>query len=218
MKKSLLTLSIILIFSSIIFGQSSSYPKGVYMSFDEILDKNPSQNIDLTLIKRTKGDIKMSGGNDYKLIKEDKSIKKKIIKKEYYAYSNGDTLYVNCLKYLVQPWYTPVLSDGKFLVIKAGLSMNIKIQKEQLNNNPQMGYMFGAVGGAIQGAQMALLRFVYAIDKSTNQIVTITPEFIENQLKENLKILELYKSEKEPSKQETLIRYLEIINTNYSEM
>ncbi|MFT6844172.1 MAG: hypothetical protein ACJAUV_000344 [Flavobacteriales bacterium] len=214
MKNVLLTFIAIVMYSSMLFGQSLKYPKGVYMSFNEVIERKPSQDTDLIVIKRTKGSIKMSGGNDYKLIKEDKSIKKKIIKKKYIGYSNGDTLFINCFHYKIQPWYTPILSDGKFLVIKGGLSMDPKIQKEQITNNAQMGYMFGAVGGAIQGAQMALLRFIYVIDKKTNKIITVTPEFIQEHLKDMPELLNDFTTEIEPSNQEKLLKYLKIINTN----
>lgn len=49
-------------------GQQTKYPRGAYMSFDEIVNKAPSRQMDLQVIKRSRGDIKMVGGNDYKLV------------------------------------------------------------------------------------------------------------------------------------------------------
>ena len=43
------------------------------MSFEEIVNKAPSGQMELQVIKRSKGDIKMVGGNDYKLDSDDKS-------------------------------------------------------------------------------------------------------------------------------------------------
>jgi hypothetical protein len=194
------------------FGQTTEYPKGVYMSFDEIKSKSPSVAAELEIELRTKGDIKMNGGNDYKLFKSDKSISKTIIKKEYYAYSDGDSLYINCIHYKIQPWYATVLSDGKFLVIRGGISMIPKIQKEQLDNQAQLGYMFGAIGGAIQGAKLAMLRFIYVIDKETNQITTVSSDYLSELLSGTPELLQQYKAEPEKADQALFIKYLSLLN------
>ncbi len=77
MKKSVFGLLVFLFTSSFVLGQALEYPKGVYMSFDEIKRKSPSIMAQLDIERRTKGNIKMNGGNDYKLFKSDKSISKK---------------------------------------------------------------------------------------------------------------------------------------------
>ena len=96
--------SVLTLFAQILvlctFGQTT-YPKGVYLSFEEIKTKSPGLEVELDVERRTRGEIKMNGGNDYKLFKSDKSIPKKTIKKEYYAYSDGDSLYINCIHYRV---------------------------------------------------------------------------------------------------------------------
>ena len=93
------------------FGKKTEYPKGVYLSFEEIRSKYPSLMEELEISRRTNAEIKMNGGKDYELFKSDKSISKKIIKQEYYIYSNGDSLYINCIHYKIQSWYAPILSD-----------------------------------------------------------------------------------------------------------
>lgn len=183
------------------------------MSFEEIKSKSPSVAAELEIERRTKGDIKMNGGNDYKLFKSDKSIPKKTIKKEYYAYSDGDSLYINCIHYKIQPWYAPVLSDGKFLVIRGGISMIPKIQKEQLDNQAQLGYMFGAIGGAIQGAKLAMLRFIYVIDKETNQIKTVSSDYLSELLADTPELLTQYEAEQEKADQTLFIKYLSLLNS-----
>ncbi len=195
------------------FGQVAEYPKGVYLSFEEIKSKSPSVSVELEIERRTEGDIKMNGGNDYKLLKSDKSITSKTIKKEYYAYSDGENLYINCFQYKVQTWYTPVLSDGKFLVIRGGLSMFANIQKEQLDNQAQLGYMFGAVGGAIQGAKLAMLRFIYVIDKETNQITTVSSDYLKELLAYTPELLQQYEAEEEQVDQNVFVKYLRLLNS-----
>ena len=206
--------SVLTLFAQILvlctFGQTT-YPKGVYLSFEEIKTKSPGLEVELDVERRTRGEIKMNGGNDYKLFKSDKSIPKKTIKKEYYAYSDGDSLYINCIHYRIQPWYAPVLSDGKFLVIRGGISMVPEIQKEQLDNQAQLGYMFGAIGGALQGAKLASLRFIYVIDKETNEIITVSNDYLKGLLYEKPELVQRYDSEEEKD-QKVFVKYLRLLN------
>jgi len=210
--KSILTSLVLGLVTIWSFGQTTEYPKGAYMSYEEILSKSPSVSAELEIERRTKGDIKMSGGNDYKLFKPDKSIKKKTIKKKYYAYSDGDSLYINCIHYKIQAWYTPVLSEGRFFVIRGGISTDPKIQKEQLDNQAQLGYMFGAVGGAFQGAKLAMLRFIYVIDKETNQITTVSNDYLKECLQETPELLNQYEAEEEQVDQKIFLKYLRLLN------
>ncbi len=205
----LLTFAIttVLIFGNQLLAQEN-FPKGTYMNFEEILNKKPSQQYNLKVEKRTMGDIKMNGGNDYKLISPDNSVPKKTLKKEVWAYSTGDTLYLNCFQFKVQPWYADLISDGKYLVFKGGLSQYVDEQKKQM----QMGYYFGAVGGAIQGAKLATLRFLYVIDKESNKVITVTPENMEDFLSDNSELLAAYNKEIEKENETTLIKYLKLLN------
>ena len=207
MEKLLFTLITIVFFSFNVTAQQS-YPKGGYMSFDEILKKKPSQPFELEVTKRTQGDIVMYGGNDYKVVSPDKSVSKKIIKKEIWAYSDGDSLYINCFQYQTQFWYANLISDGKYLVFKGGLSMNAAEQKKQM----QMGYYFGAVGGAIQGAKLAKLRFIYIIDKKENKVITVTPEILEELLGDDPELLTQYRNEEDKQAEDILVKYLRQLN------
>jgi hypothetical protein len=190
-----------------VYGQSNHFPEGAYMSFDEILERAPSRQLDLKLLRRTQGDIKMNGGNDFKLESEDKSISKKTIKKEIWAYSFGDTLYVNCKMFMMQTWYAPLISDGEYLVIKAGLSNYIEEQKRQRN----IGYTFGAVGGGIQGAQLATLRFLYVIDKKTKVSQTVIDERMPDILKTREDLIKEFNNETEMN-EEDYVLYLRRLN------
>ncbi|MEP4531895.1 MAG: DUF6563 family protein [Cyclobacteriaceae bacterium] len=205
--KSVLTLLILIIAMST-FGQTTQYPKGVYMSFEEIISKSPSVTAELEIERRTSGDIKMNGGNDYKIHSIDKSISKKTIKKEIWAYSSGDTLFINGFQYKIQPWYTNLILDGRFLVFKAGLSQYGDKQQEQL----QMGYYFGAIGGAIQGAKLAMLRFLYVVDKETGEIDTITPDKIKQLLGSSPELLTQFQDEDNQEDEGIWIEYMSKLN------
>lgn len=210
MKKIIFVLGLLLLIGINSNSQTNHFPKGAYMSFDEIINKNPSEQLDLQIVKRTIGEIKMNGGNDYKFVSSDKSIPKKTIKKKIWAYSIGDTLYINCFKFALQTWYAPLISDGKYLVLKGGISNNSDEQKKQLN----IGYYFGAVGGAFQGAKLATLRFLYIIDKKTKQAITVTTEKMQEFLKEKNDLLTQFNNESKKDDEQIFIKYLNLLNEN----
>ncbi len=210
MKKLIFIFTLLLLNVLIANSQTNHFPIGAYMNFDEITNKNPSKQFDLKLIKRTMGDIKMVGGNDYKIESKDNSVTKKTIKKEIWAYSQGDTLYLNCIQFAMQDWYAPLISDGKYLVIKAGLSNYVKERNKQLKT----GYYFGAMGGAIQGAKLATLRFLYVIDKNTKQAITVSTENMQELLKERNDLLTQFNNESKKEDEEVLIKYLKLLNEN----
>lgn len=79
MKNFIAILSLLFIFSAT--NGQQNYPKGVYMTIEEIKSKTPSQKGEFTVVKRTNGDIKMNGGNDYKIETTDPKTKKSFIKK-----------------------------------------------------------------------------------------------------------------------------------------
>tara|TARA_B110000858_G_C17656843_1_gene405336 strand:+ start:222 stop:590 length:369 start_codon:yes stop_codon:yes gene_type:complete len=94
-------------------AQTEKYPKGIYMSFQEVIDENPSENDTVELEKRTKGKIKMNGGNDYQLNPVDKNVKRKVLIKQVYAYSDGNDLFLNSFKHELQFWYSKVEGENE---------------------------------------------------------------------------------------------------------
>lgn len=209
--KQLLAISFLFLISLTGFCQFD-YPAGCYMSFDEILDKSPQENHDLIVERRSNGDIKMNGGNDYKLVSEDKSIKRKTLKKEIHAFSLGDTLYLNCLPLKLQTWYTKVLSDGKYFVFIAGIPMDRTMYTSEM----QAGYAFGALGGAIAGASIAMQRFLYILDKETKQLSMIDPDVLKSLLADEPDLLQEFKNEGKEPEIGTMVDYLNELNKRFT--
>jgi hypothetical protein len=139
----------------------------------------------------------MSGGNDYKLSSKDKLITNKIIRKDFWGYSKGDTLFINCFQYDIQQGFTPVLSDGNFLVITAGLSSNPDMQEYQLQNKKLLGLQFGPLVSGIQGAKLAMLRFIYLINKETKTVKTVSSDYLKVLMLKNPELLADYHQEEE---------------------
>ena len=190
----------ILFFGIIIFSVSAQYqyPKGVYLSFDELKSMQPSADYNIGVEKRTQGDIVMVGGNDYKLISNDKALKKKYLTKEVFAYSDGEALFLNCVPLRLSFYYTKVLNDGRnYFVFKACISPD-----------SDLSFMFGAIGGAIQATQ----RYLYAYEKSTGNVISITNETLKRLLKDNETLLEEYLNEKIKEDEEIQLKYLIMLN------
>lgn len=212
MKKTTLLLTFLMI--TLYSTSQGLYPKGCYMSFEEVKSKSPSENYQLTIEKRTKSEIKMNGGNDYQLVSTDKSVKRKVLKKEIFAYSDGDTLYINCLKYLLQSWYSQVISDGRYLVFIAGIPMLKDMQSKALQQDVQMSVMFGAVGGAFAGAELAMRRYLYIVDKELNVVKLVNQEVVKEVLKDSPHLLEQYNLESKPNETDIQVKYLKLVNSS----
>ncbi|UJH68085.1 DUF6563 family protein [Allomuricauda sp. SCSIO 65647] len=169
------------------------------MTLEEVLEKNPSLDADLIVEKRTLGEIKMSGGNDYRLVSKNKSVSRKDIKKKITAYSNGDTLYLNCHKMKVQSWYSPVLKKGRFLFFVGGISQEQNLFDYQIQESETSTFWksFGGIGGGIQGAKLAQLRFPYLIDTEQNELTYLNEYGLERLLAQHsISLLNSYREEK----------------------
>lgn len=137
-----------------------SRKKGGYLSFEEFKNNSPSVIFDFEMIKRSKFDYAMSGGNDYKFKSLDKKIDKQFIKKDLWAISNGKDCYINCKRTLKQKDYSLLHICKDYAHFKAPLP--------SLNQNS--AYMFGAVGGAA-GASAALDKAGYKVDMISGKIL-----------------------------------------------
>lgn len=197
------------------FAQGQDYPKGVYMSFDEIKTKEPSFELNLLIEKRSEGDIRMHGGNDYKLLSEDKDVTKSFLKKDIVAYSDGDTLYLNCRHFEAQSWYTKLLYNGdKYLIYKAALSSKRKVFDAQIDNSDLLNLPFGgAIIGGIRGAVLATARCLYVFDKEDNKVIPIYAESLKNLLSIDGELLFQFSVIEENQNDEDIqIKYLKILD------
>jgi len=211
MKKFILIL-IVLSFCQYLFSQEH-FPKGCYMNWEEIISKSPVNSKNLIIEKRTTSDKFMVGRNDYKLISPDKSVSKKIIKSELLAYSDGDTLYLNCAKYKLQSWFTKIICDGKYFVFWAGMPND----KSLINNETALSYLFGAVGGISAAVSNANTRILYAVDSENDKLFIVNDDLIRDLLKEYPKILGQFNKWAAKSDFYSQIYYLNYINALYLE-
>lgn len=175
------------------------------MTYNEIINKKPSANYNVELETRTQGEIKMNGGNDYQLNALDNSTSRSELKKVVVAYSDGENLYMNSKVLKLQTWYSKVLSDKKYFVFSAALPENIKEYGIEISDLPKM---FGGLGGAFQAMKLALLRFPYIMEKSTQKITLVSDKNIKDFIGNDSILLEKYEKELEKNNMEIILNYL----------
>ena len=204
MKKTIL---FVLAFSFINIYAQTSYPTGCYMSFEELVNKKPSENCDVSIEERILSDIQFSGGNDFKLISEDKSIKKKILKKEIWAISDGKNLYINGIHHKFQHWYSKVLDEGKYLIFKGA------IPKGEV---AVISGLFGGVTGGISGAMISHLRYIYLLNIETGETFFVNETKIHQTLSNYDDLLSEYDKEEDKKSPDTIFKYVKILNNETS--
>ena len=154
--KKLVIISILALLTVQIFGQKPL--SGGYTNLDDFKSRKLKFTDTFTIERRTQGDIKAWGGNDFKIESSDEHITKSVIRQQIWGIYKNDTLYLNGIPITGLIWYAKVEIFGKYSFLRPAFPINNKIQKELGLNDPQYGYMFGAIGGAIQGANMAIKR------------------------------------------------------------
>ncbi len=203
--KKILLIVIILMFSVQAKPQNDAYPKGLYMSFEEVVEKLPSQNYDVELEERAKGEIKMNGGNDYQLNPINKNVKKKFLRGNVYAYSDGTDLYLNCLKYELQVWYSKVEGENEqYFLFNAGIPM---FPKDYGIKNNDISYVFGVIG-AFSAAKKALVRLPYLLNKESEEVVLVSEKNIKEVIGNSSKLAIEFDKEAEKEDVEVLSKYL----------
>jgi hypothetical protein len=205
MRNLIVILSLALL-SSTVHSQNDKYPEGFYMSFEETIKKSPSKNYNIELEKRSKGKIKMNGGNDYQLNPVDQNINKKFLKRDVYAYSDGTDLYLNCYKYELQFWYTKIVGENdKYFVFNAGLPMYPKRFGIESSN---ISHMFGGIISGFSAAKKALIRLPYLLDKDSQEVILVSEKNIKDFIGNSTELVTEFDNEPEKDSIETLSKYL----------
>lgn len=159
-------------------------PQGVYLSIRDLLQQTPSDTVHFDVKKRSNFAIKMNGGNDYEIVHHNRA-EKKMLKNQAFAYSSGDSLFINCRQYKADKHYALVESSGRYLIFHAGLSALTKQENAKRGASAAAaGVMFGALGGGLMALASDIPRFCYALDTHDNQLHMFTIEFLDEILKE----------------------------------
>ena len=204
--RNVFSLLVFVLFYNVAFSQIETCPKGGYANLQGVLEKTPCSDFNVEIERRSKGKIKMVAGNDYQLNPIDKSVKKKFLKNELYAYSDGDSLLLNCKKYEIQFWYSMIEAENDdYFLFRAGLPSNFERYGLEASNLP---YMFGGIIAGISAAKRALIRLPYILDKEKDEVYIVSEENILEYIGDNQGLKEQFANELEKGDVDTLMRYL----------
>ncbi|MBP5345332.1 MAG: hypothetical protein J6Y99_03870 [Bacteroidales bacterium] len=143
-----------------------------------------------------------AGGNDFSLEAKDKATKKRL-KKNVFAVTKDDTLYVNCRSLQFEKarfgnGYTQALRIGKDSL----LIVNRPIGQEAQSQAATAGFLLGAIGGAIVASNQMHHQVCYLITEGPNQkgrigIQMVGDKQMRELLKNNKSLREKYFEEKD---------------------
>jgi hypothetical protein len=184
---------------------TSSFPKGLYMSLDEVKKRTPSLKCSV-IVEEQSEEVKVwMETNDYKLLPEGKCISQHKLKKKVWAYSDGEQLYINCRIVKLQSWYAKILTAGRFLAFYENrVSQNIK-------DAAVLGGLIGA-HVAINSTQKPIDRYLQVIDLKESMRYFVDSVFVKRALAEHLELLQKFETEVDKNSHKTLLAYLQMIN------
>lgn len=187
----------ILIFVSINSVAQTHFQQGTYLSLDDLKNNNPSDTCLFSIEKRSIFAIKMNGGNDYEINAPNRK-RQKILNKKAFAYSDGDTLYINCRQYKAGNKYAKIVSSGRYLLFYAGPSpLDQKENRKQQIGVTVSSIMFGAIGGGLMAMSNDILRYCYALDTYNNELHLVTLDFLDDILSIDSEIYKKFITEKQ---------------------
>ncbi len=185
------------------FAQLPVFPEGVYLTREQMQNLTPAYKLKLRVIRRTSGDVFMVGGNDYKLVSDNDSLSGKFIKTKIFAYVTGDSVFLNNLPFTEQPWYSRCLTRGNFLAFKTAVPDK---------NSATYGVLFGAIGGAIAAGTAAQDRTLFVLSLRTGNAKHLTKAYLMERLTNYPDLFDRFNSEKEKDSEETILKYLNLLN------
>jgi len=193
---------IFLSFTIISFGQTSNFPAGVYLNLEQLKNRTPAYDANLSISKRTSGDIFMIGGNDYKIKSKIDSINKSYITKKIFAYVKNDSLYLNCLPHKLQNWYALCKNtSGNLVTFKACMS---------LDKAMNVSILSGGIGSGIAATK----RFLYVLNLTNGEIFQLTEKNLLKLLNNKPELQLLYEKETDRTSEQQLLKYIDLLNLN----
>jgi len=149
------------------------YRSGVYRTQEEWMKNTPAPLTNFTIIKRPAPVLKRDGGNDFKVTPASTEYSKHTAKRNLWAISRNDSLFVNGWKLHLGNWYIHALTQGKYVCLYASLPASIRLQSE-LTHDGQY-YPSGGFNFFMKGRNYADARFYYVYDVETDQLEILTP-------------------------------------------
>ncbi len=191
-----------ILFANSLWASSQSY---YYNTYEEYI-AGQRQPIDTVILdSRSKNRQKWWGGNDFTIATGDKATDK-VLKKKAFAVVHNDTTYINCrnLRHDKIPFgngYVQARRIGE----RSLLFVNRMCDKETNIKASTMGFMFGAIGGAVMASQIEKQQVCYVISQGTDfkdniNVLLLDDNLIEKILKGQETLLDEYYAEKKITK------------------
>jgi hypothetical protein len=202
---------LLLVNVSALAQMQGSAKDGGYISFEEFKTNSPKYSAGLVVEKRSKTNILLWGGSDYEVESTDKAITGKIVKKEIWGIMQRDTLYLNQKNLSGLNGFVKVEILDKYSFVRIGIPTN-KIQKELGIRKEDYLFGAGALGGAIQGGQLATIRFSLIYDMQNNRKWLLTKDNVLLLLDNHKDLKTEYLAETDIEKEDILLKYLKKLN------
>ncbi|HAF28152.1 MAG TPA: hypothetical protein DCG75_03800 [Bacteroidales bacterium] len=228
MKKFFLIIDVILMSFTSFAQQNSNIKIGGYKYPYEFKLNSPSIEYHFIIEKRSDADIKINGGNDYKIYSENNTIPLYVIKRDVWGFFDGDSLYINAYKYTGYDWYAKADLVGKYLYFKATPPHKKKIQK-QIGFDPESntdglillgGVAGGLVGGVIVGAVAETVektkngtkRIPILLNVETGDAIFLTKEKLYQIISQYSDLKDEYFAETEIDNEIVTLKYIQKLN------
>jgi hypothetical protein len=227
-------------FAVTLSAQDFEFPRGVYMTYNELMDRKPSKDCEFSVTEKTNVAIRLIGGGRYSMETTKRCLKSKKVKNEVFAYSSGDSLFINSKLITGSPGYVLVTEFGRFLLFKSGLAQFGKMNDIQMGNIPYMsldgkikkttniivgeGAVGGAVGGLVSGIinsglegtlynyNIPNIRFYYVIDQKENKIKTLSRNVMKSFLDDYPELLKEYNKIELKHDKNVYLKYIQLMN------
>lgn len=194
------------IFLSICAFSQTTYPKGKYVSIDDLVKKEVLKEA-FVVKARDEEDIKIHGGNDYDVFVFNEKHKEYELIKNVFAVSDGNTLFLNGKSVKNTKRFCKVIQEGsRFLVYV------VSIQKGDYSS---LGVMFGLIGviaSAAASKDNDINRYPFVLDLKNNRSEPLTKELIYKNLLQYPALLKQFESERNKNDVKIWLQYLNKMN------
>ncbi len=171
-----------------------------YSNLKSLLKDDGIETDDICIEKRTKNQISLRGGADYRIqVHENKKLSK-YIKKRCYAVKKDTATYVNCKRLKFHKlrfggWYAPAMViDGN--VYFRAIPLGTVAGQKQHNMDVTLG---GPIGDAIATASLVSKRVYYEIDGVTGKVGLVNSKRLIELLGNREELIKQYKKEESDS-------------------
>lgn len=185
----------------------------VYSTLKDLLAHDGDKVAALKIEKRTKNQISLSGGADYKISANDNKSLCKYLKNRCYAVQSDTLLYINCKKLRYNRlrfggWYAPAMWFNGNIFFSA-IPLGSVVGSSSVTMDVTLG---GSVGDAIAASGLVSKRVYYEIDAATGRVDFVGKERMCALLESYPEWKEAYLEENSESAK-TTGKYLQLLKT-----